>query len=63
MREKKGDIFGGQPIHQQDGYRRGIQRMSQALYKVEVPLVAAVNGPAVGAGLDVICMCDIRFGC
>ena len=63
MREKKGDIFGGQPIHQQDGYRHGIQRMSQALYKVEVPLVAAVNGPAVGAGLDVICMCDIRFGC
>ena len=63
MRDKKGDIFGGNPISQQDGYRRGIQLMSQALYKLEVPLLAAVNGPAVGAGLDVICMCDIRFGC
>ena len=63
MRDKKGDIFGGTPISQQDGYRGGIQRMSQALYALEIPLLAAVNGPAVGAGLDLICMCDIRFGC
>ena len=37
--------------------------MSMALYRLEVPLIAAVNGPAIDAGLDLICMCDIRLGC
>lgn len=32
-----------------------------ALYELEVPVVAAVNGPAIGAGLDLACMCDVRI--
>ena len=61
MRDKRG-MFGGTPIEVQDGYRRGIQQMTLAMYRLEVPAVAAINGPAIGAGLDLCCMCDIRIG-
>lgn len=44
-----------------DEYRNGIQRLPRALYNLDVPVIAAINGPAIGAGLDLTCMCDIRI--
>jgi enoyl-CoA hydratase/carnithine racemase len=42
-------------------YSEGIQRIPLAFEKLEVPIIAAVNGPAIGAGMILTCMCDIRI--
>ncbi|MAT94648.1 MAG: enoyl-CoA hydratase [Halioglobus sp.] len=55
-------IFAGAPARIAEGYRHSIQRMTRALHGLEVPAIAAVNGPGIGAGFDLACMCDIRLG-
>lgn len=60
MKDRR-DLFSGSGIELRDSYRRVVHQIVRALYDLEVPLIAAVNGPAMGLGGDIAGLADIRI--
>lgn len=60
MQNREGS-FGGAATHIADGYRRGIHQIVKSLWSLELPMIAAVNGPAIGLGNDIACLADMRI--
>lgn len=60
MQNKMG-MFAGDPNELRERYKRGIQQIPLCMNSLSTPVIAMINGAAIGAGLDLACMCDIRI--
>jgi len=61
MQERNGIGPLESPAATRGNYRRGVQSVIEALWNCELPLVGAINGHAIGLGLDLACLCDLRI--
>ncbi len=60
MRDRAGS-FAGAGVDIREGYRNNIHHVVRSIYGLELPVIAAINGPAIGLGLDLACLADIRI--
>ncbi|MFP5519962.1 MAG: enoyl-CoA hydratase-related protein [Bdellovibrionia bacterium] len=61
MSEQSG-MFAGDANELRMRYMHGIQKIPKVMEDISTPVIAMVNGAAVGAGCDLAMMCDLRIG-
>ena len=57
----KSDMFTGDALELRENYKHGIQKIAPVFESLGTPVICAIQGAAIGAGLDLSCMCDIRL--
>ncbi|MGD2100599.1 MAG: enoyl-CoA hydratase-related protein [Acidimicrobiia bacterium] len=55
-------LFAGNPAETVESYRETIQQLTRLMATTDLVTIACVNGPAVGAGFDLVLSCDLRYG-
>jgi enoyl-CoA hydratase/carnithine racemase len=59
--QQKTDLFSGSDaLTIAESYRSTIQQIPLTLLKTTKPTIALIDGPAIGAGFDLACFCDLR---